>query len=334
MLRETKAPLLYQELFHRHPANPILTAQHWPYPAHTVFNAGACQLDGETLLLVRVEDRRGHSHLTVARSRDGVSDWKIDTLPTFAPDSEGFSEEAWGVEDARLTWIEDRGVWIIAYTAYSAAGPMVSLAQTKDFKSFERLGPVMPPEDKDAALFPKRFGNRYAMIHRPVSAGSSGAHIWLSFSPDLTHWGDHHILLHARRGAWWDANKIGLSPPPLETDEGWLILYHGVRHTPGGCLYRLGLALLDLEDPRQVLRRSDEWVFAPEMDYERQGDVNGVVFPCGWTLEKESGELRIYYGGADTCIGLATAHLPDVLDYLRKCPAPPRRKRPGMAASD
>jgi beta-1,4-mannooligosaccharide/beta-1,4-mannosyl-N-acetylglucosamine phosphorylase len=192
----------------------------------------------------------------------------------------------------------------------------------------------MPPEDKDAAIFPRKFGNRYAMIHRPVSAGSSGAHIWLSYSPDLTHWGDHHVLLHARRGAWWDANKIGLSPPPLETPEGWLILYHGVRNTAGGCLYRLGLALLDLEDPRRVLRRSDEWIFAPEMPYERQGDVNGVVFPCGWIFDKASGTIRIYYGGADTCLALATAQLTDVLDHLRKCPAPAPRKRTGMIVVD
>jgi predicted GH43/DUF377 family glycosyl hydrolase len=231
-LRQESAPLnLYPELFHRHPANPILTARDWPYPAHTVFNAGACQVGDETILLVRVEDRRGHSHLTVARSNDGLSSWRIDSRPSFAPDPAHFSEEAWGVEDPRLTWIEDRGQWIIAYTAYSPSGPLVSLAATTDFVSFTRLGPAMPPEDKDAAVFPRRFGNRYAMIHRPVSASSSGAHIWLSFSPDLTHWGDHHVLMHARRGAWWDANKIGLSAPPLETAEGWLILYHGVRVT-------------------------------------------------------------------------------------------------------
>ena len=146
--------------------------------------------------------------------------------------------------------------------------------------------------------------------------------MWLSFSPDLTHWGEHHILLHARRGAWWDANKIGLCAPPLETSEGWLILYHGVRTTAAGCLYRLGLALLDLEDPRRVLRRSDEWIFAPEAPYERQGDVNAVVFPCGWILDKATDTIRIYYGGADTCLALATAQLSDVLDYLRDCPAP------------
>ena len=312
---------MYPVLFHRHPANPILTARDWPYPAHTVFNAGACEVDGETVLLVRVEDRRGHSHLTVARSRDGVSDWRIDAKPSFAPDP-AMAEEVWGVEDPRLTWVEERNEWIIAYTAFSPGGPMVALAGTKDFKTFTRIGPVMPPEDKDAAIFPRRFEGQYAMIHRPVSAGSSGAHMWLSFSPDMIHWGDHHILMHARRGAWWDANKIGLSPPPLETDEGWLILYHGVRHTAGGCLYRLGLALLDLENPRIVLRRSDEWVFAPEETFERFGDVNGVVFPCGWILDKRSGTLRVYYGGADSCIALATAKISELLDYIKSCPSP------------
>jgi predicted GH43/DUF377 family glycosyl hydrolase len=113
-----------------------------------------------------------------------------------------------------------------------------------------------------------------------------------------------------------------------------LLLYHGVRQTAGGCLYRLGLALLDLEDPCRVLRRSDEWVFAPETPYERQGDVNGVVFPCGWTLDRASGAIRLYYGGADTCLALATAQLADLLDYLRECPAPQQRKRVGMTLSE
>lgn len=315
-------PAAFAELFRRHDENPILTARDWPYPAHTVFNAGACRTADETILLVRVEDRRGHSHLTTARSLDGVRDWRIDRCPSFAPDLRHRTEEAWGIEDPRLTWVEERGEWIIAYTAFSPSGPMVSLARTSDFLRFDRLGPVMPPEDKDAALFPRRFGGRYAMLHRPVSAGSSGAHIWISFSPDLVHWGDHQILLEARRGAWWDANKIGLSPPPMETREGWLVLYHGVRHTASGSLYRLGLALLDLEDPRHVRRRSDDWVFAPERDYERQGDVRDVVFPCGWILDPASGVVSVYYGCADTCIGLAHAQINELLEYILACPSP------------
>jgi predicted GH43/DUF377 family glycosyl hydrolase len=195
----------------------------------------------------------------------------------------------------------------------------VSLARTRDFKTFERLGPVMPPEDKDAAVFPVRFKGRWALVHRPYGDGETiGAHIWMSFSPDLEHWGDFRILLRARRGGWWDANKIGLSPPPLETPEGWLLLYHGVRTTAAGCIYRLGFALLDHEDPTKVIRRTDEWVFSPKEDYERQGDVQQVVFPCGWVLVGD--ELRLYYGGADTCIAMATASLREILEYMISLP--------------
>jgi len=303
------------ELFLRHPGNPIITAKDLPYPANTVFNAGATKFGDETLLLMRVEDRRGMSHLTVARSKDGISGWKIDKRPTMPPSPEAYPEKLYGIEDARITYLEEKKKWAIVYTAFSRCGPLVALATTMDFKTFERLGPVMPPEDKDAALLPARIGGRWALIHRPAtSLEGVGAHIWMSYSPDLKHWGDHCMFLEARRGAWWDANRIGLSPQPLRTDKGWLIMYHGVRETAAGCIYRLGLALLDLDDPCRVIRRSDEWVFSPEEDYERTGDVNEVVFPCGWV--REGDEIRLYYGGADTCIALATASLSELLRYL------------------
>jgi predicted GH43/DUF377 family glycosyl hydrolase len=305
----------HTELFTRHPANPIITSAHLPYAANTVFNPGAALSNGETILLLRVEDRRGMSHLTVARSEDGAAGWRIEADPTFVANPDTYPEETWGVEDPRLTYVEEERRWIVAYTAYSRGGPLVSLAATEDFKTFERLGAVMPPEDKDAALFPVRFGGRWALIHRPIpSYGAFGAHIWISFSPDLKHWGDHQILLRAREGGWWDANKIGLSPQPLKTDCGWLVLYHGVRTTAGGCIYRLGLALLDLEEPRRVLKRSSEWVFSPVESYERFGDVGDVVFPCGWTLVDD--EVRLYYGAADTSVGLATGRLSELLDWL------------------
>ena len=155
------------ELFKRCPKNPILTVEDWPYPANAVFNAAAAIVDGETLLLVRVEDFRGASHLTVARSKDGVSNWRIDKQPTFAP-SLAHPEEVWGVEDPRITWLEELKEWAITYTAFSSGGPLVSLATTKDFKKFSRLGPVMPPEDKDAAIFPVKVNGLWAMLHRPV----------------------------------------------------------------------------------------------------------------------------------------------------------------------
>ena len=307
----------YKEIFQRYENNPIITVKDLPYPANTVFNAGATRFNGETVLLMRVEDRRGISHLTVARSRDGITQWQIDPRPTLIPDPDNYPEEIWGIEDPRITCLEEREEWAVAYTAYSRGGPLVSLACTKNFKNFERMGSVMPPEDKDAALFPVRFNDRWAMIHRPVSAFSSmGAHIWISFSPDLKHWGDHQILIPARIGGWWDANKIGLSPPPLKTDEGWLILYHGVRTTASGAIYRLGLALLDLENPSKLIVRSDQWVFGPEESYEIFGDVNKVVFPCGWTTIGD--KVRLYYGGADTCIALATASLSELLAWLKE----------------
>lgn len=138
----------------------------------------------------------------------------------------------------------------------------------------------MSPDDKDAALFPRKFNGKYVLIHRPYSDGHK-AHIWIFSSIDLHNWGEHQVLLNARSGGWWDANKVGLSAQPLETIDGWLILYHGVKHTAAGAIYRLGLALLDLENPSKVLRRSNEWIFGPEEPYEKFGDVSDVVFPCG-----------------------------------------------------
>lgn len=303
------------ELFTRHGENPILTAADWPYPCNTVFNPAATIVDGETLLLVRVEDLRGHSHLTVARSADGFTDWRIDETPALRPSPETHPEEEWGLEDARITRLDGEDLWAVTYTAYSFRGPLVSLATTRDFRSFQRVGIVLPPENKDAALFPKRIGGRWAMLHRPVPSGG-GAHVWISYSPDRVHWGAHQVVLTARTGAWWDAGKVGLSPQPLWTDEGWLILYHGVKNTAGGCIYRLGLALLDADEPSRVLARSDGWVMGPREPYEQIGDVGNVVFPCGWVARGD--EVRIYYGGADTCIGVASASLSDLLAACRE----------------
>lgn len=309
------------ELFRRSEANPLLTAADVPYPASSIFNPGAARVGGETILLVRIEDLRGISQLHVARSLDGVSDWRFDREPLLRSDVDRHPEELWGCEDPRLTWLPEREEWAIAYTAYSRRGPLVSLAMSRDLRSVRRLGPATPPDDKDAALFPRRFGDRWAMIHRP-SPARGAAHMWISYSPDLRHWGDHKVLLEARDGAWWDAGKIGLGPPPLETAEGWLVLYHGVKGTADGPIYRAGLALLDLDDPGIVVHRIDEWVFGPLAEYEVTGDVGRVVFPCGWILDEETDRLLLYYGAADSVIGLATARFSEVLARVRAAPSP------------
>jgi predicted GH43/DUF377 family glycosyl hydrolase len=313
------------DLFRRHPDNPILTVEDLPYRANAIFNPGAARVGDETVLLLRVEDLRGISHLTVARSRDGATDWRIESVPLLAPQPDAYPEEIWGCEDPRLTWLPERDEWAIAYTAYSRRGPLVSLAMTRDFVEVRRLGPSMPPEDKDAALFPRRIDGRWAMIHRPTPL-RGGAHMWISFSPDLCHWGDHSLLLEARDGAWWDAGKIGLGPPPLETPEGWLVCYHGVHSTAAGPIYRVGLALLDLEDPRTVIRRTDEWMLSPTTPYERSGDVNKVVFPTGWVHDPVTDVLSLYYGAGDSVIALATARLTEVLAFMASAPKPAHRQ--------
>jgi predicted GH43/DUF377 family glycosyl hydrolase len=305
----------YETLLQRCAKNPILTAADWPYPVHTVFNAGATLLrDGTTLLLCRVEDRRGHSHLCAARSRDGVSGWVIDSKPTLMPDTENHPEELWGVEDPRITWVEEMGKYAVAYTAFGRGGPGVSLALTEDFITFERCGLVMQPDDKDAALLPRRIDGMWALVHRPIAA--SGTHVWISYSPDLRSWGGHRMMLQARRGGWWDANKVGLSPPLIETPRGWLMIYHGVRSNAAGSLYRLGLALFDLDAPERLLLRGDEWIFGPEEPYETKGDVSNVAFPCGYTIGSDGDTLNVYYGAADTSIALATGSISGMLRWL------------------
>jgi predicted GH43/DUF377 family glycosyl hydrolase len=173
---------------------------------------------------------------------------------------------------------------------------------------------IMSPEDKDAALLPGRVGGYWAMIHRPVTA--LGAHIWISYSPDLRHWGSHKVMLEARRGGWWDANKIGLCSPPIETEKGWLVLYHGVRQTASGSIYRLSLALFDLDRPDVCLQRGDSWIFGPETLHERGGDVSDVVFPCGQTIGADRDTIHLYYGAADSCMALVAGSIRCLLSWL------------------
>lgn len=310
-----------RELFSRVAGNPILTASDFPKMVNAVFNPGAAVVDGKTLLLLRVEHRTGLSSLAVVTSEDGLTGWQVDLTRGLEPLRECF-EEHWGVEDPRITQIGSE--YFVVYTGYSTSGPLVCLAKTRDFVRWERYGALMAPEDKDAALFPAEFGGRFALLHRPVQQGPwPGAHIWLTYSPDLRHWGEPLILLAARQGGWWDAHRVGIGPPPLLTPDGWLLCYHGVRHTASGSIYRLGLALLDKDDPATVLARGQEWVFGPREPYERQGDVPSAVFPCGWILRDDGDTLHIYYGAADSVVCMAEASLSALLAHLEKHPSPP-----------
>jgi predicted GH43/DUF377 family glycosyl hydrolase len=308
------------ELLHRHAANPILTAEQWPYTVNAVLNAAAARVDGSTVLLVRVEDRRGISHLTVARSKNGLDEWAVEPEPLLAPDEDVASEQ-WGFEDPRVVWVEELGRFVITCTAYGPAGPAVYLATTEDFTTVERHGVIRHPEDKNAALLPHRVDGKWVLLHRPKTEfGGARGEILLSRSADLDSWSTPEQVMQPRTGAWWDSLRIGIGPPPLRTEHGWLLLYHGVKSTVGGDIYRVGLALLDLDEPTRVLRRLPSWVLAPQADYERTGDVPNVVFPCGLIHDTATGEVRLYYGAADSSICLATAQLDELLEAVLTSP--------------
>jgi predicted GH43/DUF377 family glycosyl hydrolase len=216
---------------------------------------------------------------------------------------------------------------VIAYTAFGPQGPAVALATTRDFTSVQRLGVVRPPEDGNAALLPRRVGGDFVLFHRPVSVIGGRPGVWLSRSTDLRGWAAPEPVFGARPG-WWDSARVGIGPPPIETPEGWLVIYHGVRATAAGGLCRVGLLLLDLDNPTVVRARAAEWLLGPTEPYERTGNVPGVVFPSGLTHQPGTDELRLYYGAANTCVAMATTRLTAVLTHLLTQPTPdPRTSR-------
>lgn len=307
------------DLVQRYGNNPLLDGKDVPYPCNTIFNAGATTFRGETLLLLRIEDRRGYSHLTVATSKDGVTGWNIRNAPLMMPGQPEYPYEAFGVEDARVTYVQETGDYLITYTAYSFLGAGVALAKTRDWETVERLGLIFPPNNKDACVFPRKIDGNWVMLHRPVSGDAE--HMWVAYSPDLHHWGGHKYVLLEASGPRWDAARIGAGTVPLETEEGWLILFHGVKYLAGSPIYRVGAALLDRDRPDKVLARLPYWIMSPTEPYETWGDAPNVVFPAGCIPHGD--ELYIYYGAADSRMCLATASISRLLEALKRDGTPP-----------
>ncbi len=300
-------------VFDRHPANPLLLPRDAPVPCKSICNPAAVLMDGETLLLARIIDERDVSHLWVARSRNGVDGWRFDAQPLLTPppvEADWF--DTLGCEDPRLTYVPEWDIYTVTYVGYSPFGAGVCLATTARFGTAQRHGIIIPPYDKDAVLFPRRFNGRFLLLHRPTINGLEN--IWLMESGDLLHWG-RPVCVMQKGAEGWDSGKIGSGPPPIETPEGWLLIFHGAENTPQGWVYKAGLALLDLEDPTKVLARTTMPVFEPETSYERGGVKPGIVFPTG--LIQRGDEVWMYYGAADVGIALATTTVGRLLDAVR-----------------
>lgn len=251
------------------------------------------------------------SHLRVARSRDGFH-FTVDHHPTILPAT---PYEVYGMEDPRVTQID--GAYYVAYTAVSPRGVAVSLIRTTDFRQFERIGIIFPPENKNVVLFPGRSAGRYAALHRPSSGAFAAPGIWLAYSPDLVHWGEHHQVISARPGMW-DGGRVGGGAVPIETPEGWLAIYHGAV----GGRYCLGTLLLDRDNPHRVLGRSLDPIMTPVEPYERSGFFGSVVFTCG-AVQKPDGEVLVYYGASDSTVGVAITSVNELLSTVQPAAAVP-----------
>lgn len=245
------------------------------------------------------------SHLRLARSSDGRR-FTVDDAPTLLAEE---PYEEFGIEDPRITVVDGR--WYINYSAIARTGITTVLRSTDDWKTFRREGIIFPPDNKDVAIFPGKAAGRYWAFHRPASGFGVWPRTWLASSPDLVHWGGHTCLLSPRPGMW-DGTRIGCGSPPILTDAGWLSIYHGADEAQR---YSLGAVLLDRDDPRRIIARSDEPLIRPEAPYETEGFFGGVCFSCGH-LERPGGEIWLYYGAADTVMAGAVTSVGEILANL------------------
>ncbi len=297
--------------------NPIIPRDLLPR-SNSIFNSAVVPFEGGFAGVFRVDDRSRTMNLHAGRSADGIS-WQIDHEPiVFLPSDDRVADLHASFEhayDPRVTWLEDRFyvTWCSGYH-----GPTVGVAWTRDFQSFTQLDNAFLPFNRNGVLFPRRIGDRYAMLSRPSDNGHTPfGSIFYSESPDLIHWGRHRRVM-APEPWGWASTKVGAGPVPIETSEGWLLIYHGVLTSCNGFVYSMGAALLDLDEPWKVIARGRDYLLSPQVSYEQVGDVPNVVFPCAALVDRDADRLAIYYGAADTVTCLAYGHLSEVLDSLRQ----------------
>jgi predicted GH43/DUF377 family glycosyl hydrolase len=295
----------------RYDKNPILTRDDVPYPVETVHNAGVVKHpDGRYVMLFRSHRRNGRSVIGLAESDDGFR-FRVHDKPVLLPAEDGvFAEyEAFGVEDPRICALD--GTFYVTYSAYSSHGVRVLLARTDDFRTFERVALFTPCDTRNVVLFPEKIDGRYARLERPHTEINAWS-IWINYSPDLVHWGEARAVMKPAP-YHWDEMKIGPGATPIKTDAGWLHIYHGAFKTMDGAVYRLGAALHDLADPARLVGVADDWILQPEDPWERTGYVHNVVFCCGALLE-DDGNVKIYWGGADTVMCAGTVAVDDLVE--------------------
>ena len=291
--------------------NPIIPRDLIP-AANSIFNSAVVPYEGAFAGVFRCDDTCRRMRLHSGHSADGIR-WQINPEPIrFQCDIPELAHFEYGY-DPRVCWIEDR-YYVMWCNGYH--GPTIGLGWTRDFQAFHQIENAFLPYNRDGVLFPRRIGGNYAMLSRPSDRGHTPfGDIFYSESPDLTHWGRHRFVMGTRGG--WESSKIGAGPVPIETSDGWLLIYHGVLTSCNGFVYHAGVALLDLDEPWKVIARAAPYILNPREPYETVGDVPNVVFPCAALCDGETGRLAIYYGGADTVVCLAYSTVDDLVAFAR-----------------
>ncbi len=296
----------------RYTHNPIIPRNLLP-TSNSIFNSAVVPYQGKFAGVFRCDDNRREMQLHSGRSEDGIS-WTLspERIQFIADDPEVVRWE-YGY-DPRVCWIDDR-YYITWCNGYH--GPTIGVAYTHDFKSFHKLENAFLPFNRNGVLFPRKIGGRYAMLSRPSDNGHTPfGDIHYSESPDMTFWGKHRFVMGTKGG--WQSTKIGAGPIPIETTEGWLLIYHGVLTSCNGFVYSTGAALLDIDQPWKVIYRTAPYIMSPQTIYECVGDVPNVAFPCAALADSPTGRLAFYYGCADTVTGLAFAQVDELIDFVKR----------------
>lgn len=297
----------------RYSKNPIIKRNHIKR-ANSIFNSAVVTFNGKFAGVFRVDDKARSMNLHAGFSDDGIN-WMIEEEPiNFIQKTRDplISEYKY---DPRVTFIEDR-YYITWCNGYH--GPTIGVGYTFDFKEFYQLENAFLPYNRNGVLFPRKINGKYAMLSRPSDRGHTPfGDIFYSESPDMIHWGCHRFVMSAGLTGW-QSLKIGAGPTPIETSEGWLLIYHGVLLSCNGYVYSFSAALLDLEKPWIVKYRARSYLLSPQEYYECVGDVPNVAFPCAALCDAETGRLAIYYGGADTVVALAFAYVDEIIDFLKE----------------
>ena len=291
--------------------NPVIPRDLIP-SSNSIFNSAVVPFQGAFAGVFRCDDRRRHMQLHAGRSEDGYA-WDIDDERIhFQCDDPEVGRFEYGY-DPRVCWIDDRYyvTWCNGYH-----GPTIGVAYTHDFKTYHQLENALLPFNRNGVLFPRKIRGKYVMLNRPSDNGHTPfGDVFLSESPDMVHWGGHRHVMAAKAG--WQSTKIGAGPIPIETTEGWLLIYHGVLTSCNGFVYSMGAALLDLDEPWKVRYRSAPYILSPQEPYECVGDTPNVVFPCAALCDAPTGRIAIYYGAADTVTGLAFTYAHELIDFVK-----------------